>query len=204
MKRLRDPRIAGLVLFGALVLPRAVEATVAEQRARLPPPAECTDPVTGVWMSHHFSPRRGCWDQFTLIVRRSASDPQVLEGEMLNHLWEGDADDLTPPPCTGGQHYKVEMPAAGRLDGDNIELWGTSFTITEKFCGGRANYNLDHFSGVIDHALHEFQTVNNDGGDAVNEPTVFRRVRCSEDGPAPRLVVAPPPFYPPSSGCWGS
>jgi hypothetical protein len=44
--------------------------------------------------------------------------------------------------------------------------------------------------------------VNNDGGRAINDPTVFRRVRCYEPPAVPHPVVAPPAFRPPSrSGC---
>jgi hypothetical protein len=52
----------------------------------------------------------------------------------------------------------------------------------------------------------EFQSVNNDGGRAVNDPVVFRRVQCNDGehlDSEPRIAVAPPPFYPPEDegGC---
>jgi hypothetical protein len=65
-------------------------------------------------------------------------------------------------------------------------------------------YNLDRFSGVIDHEIEEFQSVNNDGGRYVNVPTVFRRVSCDDTKDIkPRVSVEPPPFYPPKEdrGC---
>jgi hypothetical protein len=46
-------------------------------------------------------------------------------------------------------------------------------------------YRPDHFTGTIDPAIQEFQSVNNDGGRAVNDPMVFRRIACGEgDGEA--------------------
>jgi hypothetical protein len=71
------------------------------------------------------------------------------------------------------------------------------------YCERWAAYNLDHFTGRIDTELQEFQSVNNDGGRAVNEPKVFRRVRCLEPPMAPHVAIAPPPFYPTSwqRGC---
>ena len=57
-------------------------------------------------------------------------------------------------------------------------------------------YNLDNFTGTIDPEIQEFQSVNNDGGISVNEPNVFRRIRCFE-GPAPTDDVEPPPFQRP-------
>ncbi len=87
-----------------------------------------------------------------------------------------------------------------------IQFWGTSWRPEQSFCGPMlraGQYNLDHFSGTIDPTLQEFQSVNNDGGRSVNDPTVFRRVRCLEQPPVARLSVAPPPFAPPrrAAGC---
>jgi hypothetical protein len=39
--------------------------------------------------------------------------------------------------------------------------------------------------------------LNNDGGRAVNSPTVFRRGRCLEEPPPPGVKATPPPFEPP-------
>jgi hypothetical protein len=40
------------------------------------------------------------------------------------------------------------------------------------------DYHPDHFTGTIDPQREEFQSVNNDGGRAVNDPMVFRRIGC--------------------------
>jgi hypothetical protein len=50
--------------------------------------------------------------------------------------------------------------------------------------------------------LQEFQSVNNDGGRYIDVPTVFRRVECFEEGPAPSIEITPPAFVPEiESGC---
>jgi hypothetical protein len=196
------------VLVGALLaLPAVVPATVEEQRARLPPPATCEDPVAGLWRSHKYNPRFGDWAIFTLTVRRVASTPGALEGAIENHSWTGGPTQSAPPPCAPGVlHWVVEMTARGRYDASSrrIEFWGTRWWVRERPCRGWAGYNLDHFTGAIDPAIQEFQSVNNDGGRSVNEPSVFRRVRCGDAPEAPHPLVRPPPFRPPprrSGGC---
>ncbi|MBK9371195.1 MAG: hypothetical protein IPN01_33690 [Deltaproteobacteria bacterium] len=103
--------VAGL--FALLVLPRVAPATVAEQRARLPPPKACDDPVAGVWMSHQYSERRGTWDQFTLTIHRDPAAPGRLNGTIHNHVWEGGPADERPPPCEGQLDVVVRMNAEG-------------------------------------------------------------------------------------------
>ena len=97
------------------------------------------------------------------------------------------------------------MTAQGSAGPDaRIEFGGTSWRVESLFCGTAPwNYNIDRFSGAIDATLQEFQSVDNDGGRAVNDPTVFRRVRCFEPPPVPHVAVAPPPFHPPqrAGGC---
>jgi hypothetical protein len=50
--------------------------------------------------------------------------------------------------------------------------------LQHRACGHPHGYNPDNFSGEIDPWRAEFQSVNNDGDRAVNEPHVFRRIRC--------------------------
>ncbi|MEZ4407613.1 MAG: hypothetical protein R3A52_14210 [Polyangiales bacterium] len=45
--------------------------------------------------------------------------------------------------------------------------------------------------------------MNNDGGRSINDPTVFRRIRCYEPEVQPHPVVRPPAFQPPSRNRWG-
>jgi hypothetical protein len=197
--------MAALVLF-----PMTLRATVEEQRARLPPPASCPDAVEGVWMSHKFDPRFWDWYVFTLRIRRSAPGAQTLVGDIQSHYWDGGPDDPQPPAACrpGMQHQTVFMTAQGIANNGRIEFWGTSWRPEQSLCGAApvaGQYNLDHFSGTIDANLQEFQSVNNDGGRSINDPTVFRRIRCLDPGPAARLTIAPPPFAPPrhAAGCGG-
>lgn len=190
----------------AFVLPSLAPATVEEQRQRLPPPATCGDPVEGVWMSHAYYPRYRDWYIFTMEVRRVSAGSPLLTGQILAHSWTGSANESAPPACAPGRdRWEVLMPARGRLLPDGTILFGgVSWRTTAIHCGGGpASYNADQFSGRIDPALQEFQSVDNDGGRSVNEPTVFRRVRCFEPPPVPHPVVAPPPFNPPTrrGGC---
>ena len=197
---------AGALLVVSLAVPRpAPGSTVAEQRALLPEPAECEDPVTGVWKSHNYNTFQGQWTEFTLEVRRRTGEPSVLEGRILNHSWMAGRNHPEPPKCTGQLRYEVSMDAQGSAKGLSVEFWGIGqWEMDQLHCGSRIGfgYNLDHFSGTIDPAIQEFQSVNNDGGIAVNEPTVFRRIRCFE-GPQIDPSVEPPPYQPPGTGGCG-
>jgi len=195
---------------GALtvLVPSRAPATIAEQRARLPPPAECGDDVVqGIWKSHKFDERYGEWVIFTLEVHRLSDEPSRLRGLITNHSWNGSKDQAEPPPCGPGQReWMVETDALGSVDpGGRIRFSGVGdWRLRQQVCPGNmwGGYNLDNFDGTIDSALNEFQTQNNDGGRDVNEPYVFRRVSCFPEGSEfhPQIVTEPPPFYP-DKGC---
>lgn len=187
-------------------------STVAEQRARLPPPAECTDPIAGVWKSHSYDNLFLDWTVFTLDMHREAPGVDRFKGTITNHSWDGTPEQTSPPPCTGGLRYVVSMDAEGTVVDGKIDFYGIgTWRLDEVLCGfWNMGYNLDHFSGQIDPELYEFQSVNNDGGRSINDPVVFRRVKCHPSDELasapdePRISVAPPPFYPPEQqggGC---
>ena len=212
--RARGPRRGrARILYGAAVLgltalmiwPLPLGATVEEQRARLPPPAECTDPVEGVWLGHSYTARQKQWYRFTLQIRRAEPQSSKLTGDIESDYWDGGPNDVTPPvPCKAGQdHQLIFMPAKGVFSGGKVQFGGTSWRAGPVLCGtGSGNYFPDNFSGVIDGKTQEFQSVNNDGGYAVNEPTVFRRIRCVDRVPLRPENVTPPPFEPPKRlGC---
>jgi hypothetical protein len=200
--------------IGCLVVlwfvPSAAPATIAEQRARLPPAAECGDEiVAGIWRSHAYNPRYEDWAVFTLTIRRVPGSPDQLIGTIRNHSWTGGPGDQEPPPCSRqtGFEWVVSMDARGHVTNGNQIFFGGvgTWRLDETRChNGPWGYNLDNFSGVIDPAILEFQSVNNDGGRAVNEPAVFRRIRCppQESVEAPSVNPRPPAFYPDSGrGC---
>lgn len=199
-------RVAGaLAIVLVLVVPSRAPATVAEQRARLPPAATCgDDAVAGVWRSHKYNPTFGDWEIFTLTIERVPGSPTELRGKIENHSWQGGPNDSEPTQCRTGFEWVVGMDGRGSVTEDlqirfgGIGQWRLERTICRHGPGG---YNLDNFSGTIDPSILEFQSVNNDGGRAVNEPTVFRRVACAGDPPPPQLSSRPPPFYPKRSGC---
>ena len=210
-RRVRRPAWFGPSLLIALsvgltLVPGRGQATVAEQRARLPPPAACKDPVAGVWQSHSYNEMYREWGRFTLTVRRVEGSETALEGEIVNESWYGPETESVRGPCLGRLQYLVSMPAVGSYVGDTVEFHGTDWKMEEELCAvtDSFGYNLDRFSGLIDHDIQEFQSVNNDGGRYINVPTVFRRVSCDDqEAPEPRVSMAPPPLFPPEQerGC---
>jgi hypothetical protein len=191
---------------GMSLVPGRAPATIEEQRARLPPPAECRDPVAGVWQSHSYNEMYGEWGRFTLAIRRVDGSESELEGTILNESWYGPKTEVVRGPCRGPLQYLVSMDARGTVVSGEIHFGGVGeWRLDTQFCGDLGGYNLDNFSGQIDPQLLEFQSVNNDGGRYVNVPTVFRRVGCSEDefSVTPKVAVTPPPFFPPrdENGC---
>jgi len=196
----------GAAFAGILLFPAVAPATIAEQRRRLPPPAHCEDPVEGVWRAHKWNDDFSDWVVFTLEVHRKEGSESLLEGTIENRSWPGTPQQEEAPPCGFGVfHWIVKMTAVGTItpEGD-IRFGGTRWWTEQVLCNhGPAGYNLDNLSGRIDPALQEFQSVNNDGGRAINEPMVFRRIRCFDGSvAAPEVNPVPPDFYPGrSSGC---
>lgn len=200
-------RLIHLLAMVLVLAPALAPADIQEQRARLPPPATCSDPVEGTWMSHAYYPHVGQWYIFRLQIRRAAAGTGTLTGDMHALYWNGGPGDPEPPACAPGVYRRsVYEPAAGTIDGTRIVFNATSWRADQDFCEAPADaYNLDNFSGTIDPALQEFQSVLNAPG-WVDVPTVFRRVRCA-DAPAPPrtppglpVKVAPPPISPPGTG----
>jgi hypothetical protein len=199
-------RLASVALVAAVLLwAGPAPATIQEQRNRLPPPAECTDPVAGIWKSHQYDPRFGDWTVFELDIHRVDGSSTQLTGTIKNHSWDAGPDQQEPPGCRPGYgEWLVSMDARGTVDAQgNIHFGGVgAWRLDQVICNwGPGGYNLDNFSGAIDRSLNEFQSVNNDGGRAVNDPTVFRRIRChnelaNDDPRNPNPISTPPPFYP--------
>ena len=211
MRRARTARVvAALTLLGLLLgVPSRAPATIAEQRERLPPPAECgEDIVQGLWKSHKFDPRFGEWVIFSLEIHRLADNPSQLRGRITNHSWVGGPQQQEPPPCgPGTSEWIIDTDAVGSVDPTgHIRFRGVGqWRLQRRVCPDTrwGGYNLDNFDGVIDPALNEFQTHNNDGGRDVNYPYVFRRINCFPEGSElhPGIVTEPPPFFPDRGGC---
>jgi hypothetical protein len=212
-RRMRSLLGVGLIvsLAGGLSLYPGTQATatIEEQRARLPPPATCKDPVTGVWQSHSWNSMYEEWGRFTLTIRRVEGSETELEGELTNESWYGPKSESIRGPCLGRLQYIVSMVGAGSYRAGEVEFHATSWKLEDALCGVDMGfgYNLDHFEGTIDPDLQEFQSINNDGGRYIDVPTVFRRVSCDDrEDPLgqPRVTMVPPPFYPPEDedrGC---
>jgi hypothetical protein len=199
------------VVVGVWLVPLSAPATIEEQRARLPPPADCEDdPVAGLWKSHQYDEQYRDWTVFMLDIRRVPGSDTQLVGTITNHSWDAGPEQQEPGPCAAfGNQWIVSMDARGTIGPDGrIHFGGIgAWRLDRIVCnGGPGGYNLDNFSGVIDPTLQEFQSVNNDGGRAVNDPTVFRRIRCHDQDaspPSPHVNPVPPAFYPSlkPSGC---
>lgn len=190
------------------IWPRSAPGTIAEQRARLPQAAECQDPVEGVWRAHVFDPLYQDWAEFTLEIRRVEGSATELVGRIVNHTWWGGPEQEQPGPCVSGRlRFVVSMLGRGTFTDGVISFGGTDWQLDEVLCGQwSGGYNLDNFSGTLDPEIQEFQSVNNDGGRAVDEATVFRRIGClGSEQEDPQVDVTPPPFYPNrrSCGCGG-
>jgi hypothetical protein len=194
-----------VVALAWLASPRVAPANVQEQRARLPPPAtDCSDPVTGTWMSHAFYPHVSQWYVIHLDIRRAVDAPTQLVGQMRVHFWTGDARTVEPPAC-GPQTIRAEVrePAVGTVAADGtIRFAATSYVGERTYCGWGGGYALDTFSGRIDFARMEFISLLDDGQNFRAIPVVFRRIACAESPRVPRPIVAPP-HTPPGhvSGC---
>lgn len=193
------------VMAALVLLPSLAPATIEEQRARLPPPAppdSCRNPIEGVWRSLRWYPGNRAWYQFTLEIHQRDN---TLFGTIEAHSWDTPPTVQEPGPCRAGlDHWVVIQEARGGFDGLRIRFGGVRWAVQSSFCGTRPyGYNLDQFTGVIDPAIQEFQSVNNDGGAQIDEPTVFRRIRCFEPQAVPHPYVAPPSFQPPARNRWG-
>lgn len=200
----RLPSLAIAALLGVMTIGvREAPATVEEQRARLPPAAECASPVAGKWKSLNFDLRQRTWYEYILEVHEDPNDPTRLTGMIYVDTWNGPEDSPEPPvPCQ--RRFKGQMVGRGSFVNGDVAFGGGEFELTDVECGRAPMYNPDQFTGRLEPERQEFQAVNNDGGDAVNEPTVFRRVGCFDNQRKdPDGKVAPPPFFPKhhSSGC---
>ncbi len=184
------------------LLPAPAPATVAEQRARLPPPAECHDPVAGTWMAHVYYRHVGEWYVFLLRVKHAPGGGPDLVGTIHSEFWAGGPKDAEPPACEiGVVHRSVAEHARGHFDGKTLVFNATDWRPDQPSClGSEVDYLLDDFSGRIDRSRQEFQSVlNSDAPEWVNVPTVFRRVSCDSGtvvagaGDRPPRPPGPPP-----------
>jgi hypothetical protein len=194
-----------LLSVGLVLMPARGRATIEEQRARLPPPASCEDPVVGQWRAHVFYRHVQQWYVFVLDIGRETDERLV--GTIHVDFWDGGELDAQPPACQLARRGEVFEHARGHLDGLALHFEATDWR-DEEVCGSiGGGYLLDRFDGTIDLERMEFQSLlNADAPEWRDVPTVFRRVRCSEPGgepSEPKVVVAPPPYEPPDDarGC---
>ncbi len=165
--------------------------SVGQQRAILPRAVHCDDEVVGTWRAQKYDPIYGDWMLATLFIHRGASNE--IHGSMVVHQWDGGPFSIRPSACgPDGFDFLVDEPAEGFATGRHVDFGAHSWRLREVRCNGalRAiDYHPDHFTGTIDPEREEFQSVNNDGGRAVNDPMVFRRIGCLDQ--VPRASEAP-------------
>ncbi len=137
--------------------------------------AGCEDPIEGVWHVRKYRSGEGWWTTFTLHIER---DGDELRGRVVQHGWNGNADDQSPPACTPGMfEHRVEMFGEGFVHGDQVRFDAVGPPRRTVLCRGLPlGYNLDHFTGTV--RGNRLLAVNNDGGRDVNAPYVFRRTSC--------------------------
>jgi hypothetical protein len=153
--------------------------TIEGQRSLLPGAVTCNDSVAGRWEALKYNPRQGNWVRFTLLVHRSALG--AIQGTIVSHTWGGGEWDRIPPACgAAGYDMTFSMIASGRDDAHGrITFGSSSYSVAAVRCPSwNTLYAPDNFSGTIDAARQEFQSVNNDGAFDVNAPYVFRRTGC--------------------------
>jgi hypothetical protein len=175
-------RVPGPVRLGSGRADGPTGDTIEGQRALLPGAVSCKDPVEGVWESLKYNPSAATWVRFTLLVHRAAGG--VLSGSILSHTWYGNALDYTPPPCSPqGFEMSVSMVARGHVDRvTHLRFGASSYAVVATQCPtANANYAPDNFSGAIDTARQEFQSINNDGAVDIDVPYVFRRTGCLDE-----------------------
>jgi hypothetical protein len=155
----------------------------ATSGSRIPEPAQaCADPVTGTCLSAKFFPERSEWYVFELVVHRSSSQKDHLEGTIRTHYWRGTDADTRPNACLYNRAYEraVRMTAEGEIAGGRVAFRGREITLDAALCGERnGNYRLDVFSGAIDAKTGTYDAVDDDG----TQPGMrfpFRRIRCAQ------------------------
>lgn len=140
-------------------------------------PADCTDPVAGVWVARtHVGSR---WHEHRLTIERVAGD---LRATQVTRFWDGPLDQLMPPRCGADRRQGVvEMTDEIEWIEGILRVRGVTIDRARGQCGfDVSDYHLDDFTGPVRGSTYD--AVNNDGSGAVNRPYRFRRIACL-DGP---------------------
>ena len=128
--------VAVVALLAPLVVaPAIAPATVAEQRARLPPAAACEGPIEGTWRGLSWYPLQRQWYEFTLEIRRRPGSESELTGTIVAHFWDRTLESSEPGPCRDLQRVRIRQPAAGRFAGGPVDFGGTAWEVEEVACG---------------------------------------------------------------------
>ena len=177
MSSLVAAAFAGLT-GGLTLLPAEAPATIAEQRARLPPPATCQDPVAGEWKSHDYDSRHVDWTIFTLVIERVPGSESALVGSIKNHTWYAEKGQSEPPACAGNLEYIVGMEAEGTFVDGSIYFGGVGqWRVDDMPCGS--------FTMGIP---GDFVVRGNVWGTSARSALLHRNARCRADHrPAPGL-----------------
>jgi hypothetical protein len=201
-----------LVSLCVVGMARRAPATVAEQRARLPPAAECRDPLAGVWRAHLYRPNEGRWAINTMELRWSADHTKLLSS-YENHFWNGGPDDGEPPPCRPGLYRRISSSTGeGSFAAGILKVRGTQLGPDRAVCGSATFQRaLGVLEGTLDPEGNEFRSQMSSRFGVY--PIVWRRIRCLDDATGldrdtarptvddpPVAPAAPPPPAPSSAG----
>ncbi len=166
--------------------------SIGQQRALLPRAVHCNDEIAGVWRAQKYDPAYGDWMLATMHIHRG--EGTSLHGTIVVHQWDGGPFAIRPPLCgPDGFDFIVDQPGEGFSRDRYLDFGARSWRLREMRCNGNVRliqYRPDHFTGTVDPAREEFQSVNNDGGRAVNDPMVFRRIACIDEPARPAAGTA--------------
>jgi len=155
-------------------------AQVHDMASEPPKNDPCDDPVVGHWSSVQHYPHWGQWYDYALEIRRESKGSSTLTGTLRSHYWFGGSDARTPPACNGTLEAIVVMTGTGTARGTDLDFGGSNPQLERAICGRYNTYAPDHFTGTLNPATQVFSAMNNDGGNAVNEPVLFHRDRCGD------------------------
>ena len=103
----------------------------------------------------------------------------------MSRMWTGFATDRRPPPCRpGGYDHTHRMVASGTIRDNEFSFGATTDQLVRADCPNPmvlSTYYPDRFTGTVDPAREELDTLNNDGHADVNAPYTFRRTACLDE-----------------------
>lgn len=137
-------------------------------------PTGCPDPLVGLWTARRYDGVK--WYEHRISFDRRAG---TVYCHQESRSWPGLAGDTAPPRCPAGgfAFHQVLLTCELVSELPQLEVRSVAIDVQRHTCADEfPGYNLDHFTGTLDG--NTWTTVNNDGGDDVDKPYRFHRLRC--------------------------